>query len=111
MGPCPVDRLHADALAPEILRFHNEFAGNYLLAEDFLFVINVVDETIQCGEPLLQPRFGPLPFLTCNDSWNYVKRPRTIDVLAFAVDGKGDAHRANGEFSRRLSQSHFLRGQ
>jgi len=86
----------------EIDRIENQRGIDELVAEDFLVVVDVVDEAVERADALLEPAPGRFPFPPGDDPRNQVERPFPIDVLAVAVDGEGDAHGLDGKPRREL---------
>ena len=54
-------------------------------------MIQVVDEEIQGGNALPQPRFEPVPFLGGNDAWNQVERERLLHTAVVRIHVERDA--------------------
>jgi hypothetical protein len=74
-------------------------------------VVQVVDEQIERLHPLLQTRFGAVPFVLGDDARHDVERPSPVDAAAFGVDGEGDAHHQNGEFGGGLALAQIFIAQ
>lgn len=67
-------RFEADHLGQEGLVALDEFAGNATGADDFLLVIDVVEECVECQHPLLDTLRQLAPFATGDDSRDDVRR-------------------------------------
>ena len=75
----------------------------HTVLDDALRVINIVDEVIERGDALFQPRRDPVPFLRGDDARNDIERPRAIDRTALLViHGEGHAHNLDGKFGGLL---------
>ena len=90
--PDPKTGRDATALLPEILRPFQDLERKHPVLDDPLRVIQVVDEEVQGGQPLLEARLDALPFRARDHARHDVERPGSVDVRPVAVDGEGDAH-------------------
>ena len=55
-------------------------------------MINIVDEQVECFNPLLQSAFDHIPFGRFNNPWNDVERENTLCACIVSVDVERDAH-------------------
>ncbi len=65
--------------------------------EDFLVVIDVVEEAVERGDALLQPGFEVLPFRRGNDARNQVERNEPLGACLVAIHRESDAHAAKDQ--------------
>jgi hypothetical protein len=66
--------------------------------EEFLFVIDVVEEQIQRRHPLHYATFDVLPFIRTQDARDRVERQDAVDRIAIRINRKGDAQIVEGLF-------------
>ena len=69
----------------------DEFGGDHAVPDDETPVVDVVEEQVQCPEPLFQPAGHGVPFVAAHDARKTVDREDPLDGLLVAVDGKGDS--------------------
>src|SRR5262245_36190589 len=70
----------------------DQVSGNYLVSNDSLIVIDVVEEQVERGDTLYQAAFKVGPLSSWNDPWNQVKRKNAFDaLLLLAVDSERNA--------------------
>jgi len=62
VAPDALRGIETDASFSERMRGANQIFGNDLIFDDFLLVINVVDEKIEGVDSLLEPLFDLIPF-------------------------------------------------
>ena len=84
-----------------------------LSSQDLLLVVDVVDESVQRVDALLEPVGDDVPLTLDDQPRNDVERPLAIDrAAAFTgVDGERDAHRPNRNFGCGLARGEFVIGQ
>jgi hypothetical protein len=109
--PDAVPGIDAHALRPEVDRLSQHLGGKHAVLDDLLLVVKIVNEQVERLHPLLQARFGAIPFVLGDDARHDVERPGAVDAAAFGVDGEGDAHHQNGEFGGGLALVQFLIAQ
>ena len=85
-------------MGAEIDRIEDQFRVDNLVLEDFLFVVDIVDETIQRAHALLEAALGLFPFARGYHPRNQIEGPLAVYVFAVAVNGERDAHGFDGEF-------------
>ena len=108
MCPDAQRRLDARAAGPEILRRVNDLRGHAAVADEFLVVVDIVDEQIERSGPLDQPFFDALPLLARDGAREYVKRPGAIDrAVLLVIDRERDAHGADRQFRGLLPDRNF----
>ena len=66
--------------------------------DDFLVVIDVVEESVQRPYPLLEPLLQPAPFVGAKDARHHIERNQALTAIGLAVDGKGDAQPPEQQF-------------
>ena len=92
MRPNAVLGLDAHALGAEILGFLEQRARKDPVLDDFLIVVQILNEHVQGAHALLQAVFGDFPLRGRNDARDDVEGPGAVDLAGFGVDGEGDAH-------------------
>ena len=71
-------------------------------------VVDVVDEPVECRQPLLQTEFDPGP-LRCGDHPRHdVHRPRPVGALSVVVHRERDAERHDVDLGEALSLLQLL---
>ena len=78
-------------LPPEMARGQNVKFRDDAVLQNFLLVINVVQEQVQGRDALGQAAFQVLPFLRRNDARQQVERKNLLRTLRVAIDVEGDA--------------------
>ena len=78
--------------------------------ENFLIVIDVVQEGIQGLDPLPQARFHNAPLMRRNNARHDVERDQALLAGLFAIHGKGNADAVKGEIGfLTLARNHIRR--
>src|SRR5690625_411659 len=108
MGPDAVARLHVDALRSKVFRLLQQLCRHDAVAHNELAVVDVVDEMIERGHPLLEAGFDPPPLGGVDDAGNDVEGPFPVDIAAFRIHRKRDAHHANRELGGFAALTQFL---
>ncbi len=111
MRPHPEPRRHAHALRFEVGRLKHDIGGHHAVGQNFLPVVNIVDEVIQGQRPLAQAVTDRLPLTCRNDPGNDVERPGAVDVAGLVVDGKRDTHFADGKLRSGAALRHLVARQ
>ena len=75
-------------------------AGNDLILEDLLLVVEVVQEEVQRRDPLDEAGLKARPFAGRDDSRDQVEREDPLGALRVIVDGEGHAAPQEGEVDR-----------
>ena len=82
--------------------------------QNFLVVVDVVDEAVKRIDTLHQPLFHAGPLVGRNDARNQVKRDQALGAGAvlvfFAVDGEGNAHSAEDHLRFFTAFGHHVAG-
>ena len=78
-------------LGPERLGAHDELARDDVVVKDPLLVVDVVDEQVQCGDPLPETGVDPGPLVVFDDPRHDVERPDLLYTVFVAVDVECDA--------------------
>ena len=69
----------------------DHFGGNGAVLEDFLVVIDVVDEGVERVDALLEAAFDAVPFVRRDDARDQVEGEDAFGAGGVAVDVEGDA--------------------
>ena len=77
------------------------------MLDDFLFVVDVIDEKIESANPLLEAFFDPIPFRCLDDSRNHIEGKNFFRRRAIAVDVEGDTALQQQPLGRRLALQEF----
>ena len=97
-----VGHIHAHHLRAELGVVLDLVARDDPGLQDFLLVINVVNEVVERGHALHQPGLHAFPLMRGNDAGNQVKRNQTLGAgavfILVTVDGKGDAYATKNDF-------------
>src|SRR5579871_550540 len=72
--------------AAEMLSRQDVMRGDDAVLHDFLFVIDIVQEKIQCRDALNEPTLEKFPFLCWNDSRHEVERKNPLGAARIAID-------------------------
>ena len=92
MTPHAAGRLQAEALL-EIARCReDQIGGHDAVFDDSLFVVDVVDETIQREDPLPQSTLDHLEFGPIDDAGHDVEGPDFFRARLVAIHGERDPH-------------------
>ena len=92
VAPDPARRVQTRALRTKALRRGNDPLRHDAVADDFPFVVKVVDEKIQRPDALFQSAFDAVPLHSRDDAGHQVERQCFFHPGAFAVNVEGDAH-------------------
>jgi hypothetical protein len=92
VAPDASGRVEADALFSKRPCRADEVARHDAVLQDFLLVINVVDEKVESVDPLLQPTLDTLPLMRLDDARHDVERKDPLRSGAIAVDVERDPH-------------------
>src|ERR1700719_3883106 len=68
----------------------NNFGGNDAITDNFLVVIDIVQEEVQCSDPLTQTALHVFPFRAGDDARNQVERKYPFGPFQIVVNCKGD---------------------
>ena len=71
--------------------------GDHPGPHDLLVVIDVVEEGIECLDPLLQPGLHGVPLMGGNDARHDIEGNQTFLARILAIHGKGDADPVEGQ--------------
>ena len=84
-------------------------ARHEAVLDEFLLVVDVVDEEIQRRGALDQSRLDLLPFLARNGARDDVERPGAVDrAVLLVIDRERDAHGLDREFGRLLAHGDLV---
>jgi len=92
-----IDALHLGAILCVI---EHLLGRNAPRLEDFLIVVDVVDEGIQRLHTLAQTRRHVDPFLRGDDARNDIERNQALSAFRFAIDSEGNAATMKQRISR-----------
>ena len=81
----------------------NHFIGDDFVLENFLPMINVVDEGVQLEDALLEAALNPIPLLRAHDAGDQIERKNTFSSVRVAVDVEGDAQLQQKPFGGALA--------
>src|SRR6202021_508368 len=88
----------------KVLRRRDDVLRKHAIFDDGLRVIDIVDEVIECGDALFEPRRDPVPLFRGNDARDDGERPGAVDRTVFLViHGERDAHDLDCEFRGLLA--------
>src|SRR6266404_318146 len=96
MAPNAPRRLPPDALLPIRFSRLKNLPRYDTVFDDFLVVINIIDEQVQCADTLLKPLFNARPFRGRNNPWQDIKRENLLHPRLLAINIEGDAHLQQG---------------
>jgi hypothetical protein len=68
----------------------HEVGGNYSVANDMTFMIDVMEEAIDGSDALLHTRLELSPLGRRNDPRNAIERKNSINGVGVGIDGEGD---------------------
>ncbi len=91
-----------DAGFEKVRRGRDDVLGHDAILDHAPCVVQIVDEVVQCLEPLNQAALDARPFRSFDRARNDVERPRAVDILTFRVNGERDAHLDDGALGIRL---------
>ena len=111
MGPDPKTGRHPNTLAAKVHRTLQHLAREYPVFDDVLLVIQIVDEQIERGQPLLEPFLDRIPLEAAHHARDHIERPCAVDIAGFAIDREGDAHRHDGCLYRLATGQKLFCGQ
>ena len=97
MRPDAMARLGAHALLQKLGGAVDDLRRNHLIFQDFLSIVDIVDEQVEGSQALDQALLQHLPLVKRDDARDDIHRPGAIDVLSLAVDGEGDTHLLDGQ--------------
>src|SRR6185503_21052317 len=75
-------------LAQKVRTRVNDLYGYYAVLNNKLVVVNVLDEEVERGKPLLDAFIHQIPFLRGNDAGYNIKREYFFNTLAAVINGK-----------------------
>ena len=102
VAPHPPRRIQAVALFPVGDRRKNHFAGDHVVPQDLLVVVDVVDKRVQGMHPLLETPLDAVPFSGGHDTRDQVEREDPVRPGRVAIDVEGDAHLEQHPLGRAL---------
>ena len=91
VGIDPARHPHPQHLGPERVVGEHQFRRNQAGAQDFLVVVDVVEEGVEGVDALDHPGFDDRPFVGRDDPRHDVERDQALDAAFLAVDVEGDA--------------------
>ena len=69
------------------------YVGRYdAIDQNFLLVVDIINETIQCETALHKATADFRPISRRNHPRDNIKGPGPVDVFALTIDSKGDTH-------------------
>ncbi len=72
-------------------RAFHDLTRYHLILDNSLFMINIVQKKIQCGDSLNQALLDLLPFRKRNYPRKQIKWENALRSLVIVIDGKGDS--------------------
>ena len=103
MRPDTLGRIYPDTLRTKVFGVGNKFFRENAVLDDFLLVIDIIDEKIQCINPLLETFLDQLPFISGNNARDNIEGPGPVDgALFLRIHGKGNTHDTDSRFGRGL---------
>ena len=105
MAPDPPGRVEARILRAESRGGFNDEGRDHSIADDATLMVDVIDETVERNDPLLQARLDVTPFGGLHDAWDDVEGEYAFRAGLFAVDIEGDSHVEQGHFGRLLEMA------
>ena len=109
VAPHAARRLQADALLAEAFGGSHNVLGDHAIAHDFLVVVQIVDQHVQRGDPLLEPALERLPFIAADDPRDDVERNDPLEPAAIAVDVERNSELHHRPVGRVLSAGEVFR--
>ena len=91
VGVDPARRSEADHCRQESAVFGNQSLGHTAGADDFLPMIDVVEEGVDRAHPLFDTAREPRPFLCADDAGHNVEGNQSLFSLVRAIDVEGDS--------------------
>ena len=82
--------------------------GQHAIADDLLFVVQVVDQHVQRGDPLPQPALKDLPVVAGNNSRDDVERNDPLQAVTIAVDIERNAELLHRPIGRPLPAGQII---
>ena len=107
MAPDAAGRIDAVALRAVEGGRLDDLLGDDLVLQDFLVVVNVVDELVEGVDALLESALNPFPLLGADDAGNQVEGENALSAGGIAIDVKGDAHLQQDGFRDALAAQKF----
>ena len=105
----PSGGLMPSHVGAEVLRRRDDRGRHQAVLDEFLLVVDVVDEQVERGGALDQARLDLLPFLAGNGARDDVERPGAVDgAVLLVVDRERYAHRLDGQFGRLLAHGDLV---
>lgn len=95
-------------LATEMLGAVDVVRGDDAVLEDFLFVVEIVEEEVEGGDALDEAFFDNRPFIGGNDAGHEVEGEDAFGAFVVVVDGEGDAAAHEREVDSGLTAMVFL---
>jgi hypothetical protein len=83
--------VEADHLRPVVGIAEHECARYHAVLQDALFVVDVVEEEVECGDALDNAGFDLLPLRRRQHARDDVERQDAVDSVLLGIDGEGDA--------------------
>ncbi len=103
VAPHAARRIDAQALFPVERRRMNHFFRDDLVLQDLLVVIDVVDESVEGMDALLESALDPFPFLGAHDPGNQVERENALGAGGVAVNVECDSQLQQQALGRALA--------
>ena len=110
--------IYAHHLRPKLRVLENLLGRHDASLQNFLAVVDVVNESVECRDPLYQAFFHAFPLMRGNDPGNQVKRDQSLSSRAvfvfFTVHREGDTNAPEnhlGFFAPRLHANQGLTGK
>ena len=111
MAPDAARRIKADALFAKGRGGINDFPGDDAGLDDFLVVVNVVDEQVQRTDALLEAGVNAGPLLGGHDARKDVEGENFLHAGLLAIDVEGDAHLEQQALGGALAVEDFAGGK
>jgi len=92
MAPNTARRVQADALFAIRFRREHDFRRHDAVLENLLVVVEVLDEMVQGGNPLLEAALNAAPLGGRHDARHKIERENLLHPGALAIDVESDAH-------------------
>ena len=104
MHPDVVRRAMADHFRPVIRIAQDQLVGTMFSFRIARGAVDVLQEQVERGDALDQPRLQPRPFGARNDARHDVERDQPLGRVLVAVDAEGDADAAKHVFGLRAAR-------
>ncbi len=91
MAPDSLGGIEPDALPPEGGSSLDDMLGNDPVLDDLLLMVNVVEEQVESGDPLIEPSFERVPFTRPKHPRHDIEGNDPLGAFAVPVDVEGDS--------------------